>query len=173
MKTSSSSAFVNQVLIHSLVAIGAGGSIGLGSVWMRHQISLTANANRAIEAKLAEVGRHGEEMRTAIAEAQDVSVLLRRNEAGEPKAPEVEKVEKIPRPRRLFSLILGGGRCRLWLGRLNRGILCWRGRLRPRLARERQPQVAYDLERCRRPLVALRLVLLLLVIVLPFQRLVT
>ena len=71
MKASAAHAFVNQVLVYSLVAIGAGGSIGLGSVWMRHQISLSANASRAIEARIAEVERHAEEIRTAIAQEQD------------------------------------------------------------------------------------------------------
>jgi len=80
MKTSAPHAFVNQILAYSLVAIGAGGSIGLGSVWMRHQISIAANSSRAIEARIAEVERHSEEVRTAIAREQDDSVLLRRNQ---------------------------------------------------------------------------------------------
>lgn len=80
MKSSSSHAFVHQVLVSSLVAFGASGSIGLGTVWLRHQISIVANANRTMEARIAEVARHGEEIRTAIAEEQDVSVLLQRNQ---------------------------------------------------------------------------------------------
>ena len=79
MKTPASPGFVNQILVYSLVAIGATGSVGVGSVWLRHQISIVANANRAIELRITEVARHSEELRTAIAEEQDVTVLQRRN----------------------------------------------------------------------------------------------
>jgi len=45
------------VLVCLLVTVGCGGSIGLGTVWMRHQISLTANSNRFLATHLTEVER--------------------------------------------------------------------------------------------------------------------
>jgi DNA-binding GntR family transcriptional regulator len=66
--------------MYSLATIVIGGGMGLGSVWMRHQISLTANTNRILETQIAEVRRHSEEIRTAVAEEQDITVLKRRNE---------------------------------------------------------------------------------------------
>jgi hypothetical protein len=61
-----SAAFVNQLLVCLLVTIGFGGSIGLGTVWMRHQISVTANANRALAAEFSRVERLIDEKKTVI-----------------------------------------------------------------------------------------------------------
>jgi hypothetical protein len=71
---------------------------------MRRQISLVANSNRAIEARLAEVARHGEEIRTAIAEEQDEGVLLRRNQEWKlglvpPRQDQVQAVAEDPMRR--------------------------------------------------------------------------
>jgi len=79
MKTSNNRAFVNQVVVGTLFAIGVSGSVGIGSVWMRHQISVTAQANKAIETRLAEVERLTQQTSTWVAEEQDVTALLKRN----------------------------------------------------------------------------------------------
>ena len=79
MKTTDTHAFVNQFLVWLLVTLCVGGSIGLGSVWMRHQISATANANRILEARIADVQRHIDETTTAIESEQGSDVLRRRN----------------------------------------------------------------------------------------------
>ena len=81
MKKSGSHAFVNQVLAVSLAAACGGGGIGLGTVWMRHQISVAANANKAIEMRIAEVERRIEETGADIAREQDPEALSRRNTA--------------------------------------------------------------------------------------------
>jgi hypothetical protein len=81
MKTSSTQAFVNQLLVYTLVMICFSGSIGLGTVWMRHQISLTANATKVLDARITEVERHLFETTTAIETERDPEVLLRRNAA--------------------------------------------------------------------------------------------
>ena len=39
------------------VTFGIGGTIGLGTVWMRHQNAQLARSNRALEARIAEVRR--------------------------------------------------------------------------------------------------------------------
>ncbi len=72
-------AFVSQFVIFTLVTICFGGSVGLGTVWMRHQISLTANANKALESRLAELKRHLAETATAIETQQSPAVLMQRN----------------------------------------------------------------------------------------------
>ena len=72
-------AFVNQFFIFTLCTICFSGSLGLGAVWMRHQISLTANANKALESRLAELHRHLDETATAIEIEQDPARLKQRN----------------------------------------------------------------------------------------------
>jgi hypothetical protein len=74
-----SQAFVNQVLVCLLVTFCFSGSIGLGTVWMRHQISLTANANKVLETRIAEVDRHLAETATVIETEQSYEVLRERN----------------------------------------------------------------------------------------------
>jgi hypothetical protein len=79
MKASSSQAFVNHLLVYTLVMIGFGSTVGLGTVWMRHQISVTANATKLLDARIAELERHLAETTTAIETERDPQALLRRN----------------------------------------------------------------------------------------------
>jgi hypothetical protein len=81
MPRNSNSAFVNQMLVGTLFAIGACGSVGLGMVGMRHQISIMANENKAIEARAADVERRCMETAAAIAAEQDPAILTQRNDA--------------------------------------------------------------------------------------------
>ncbi len=74
-----SRAFVNQFLVYTLVAICGSASIGLGMVWIRHQISVTANANKALVASIDDLQRRIEETDAAISAEQDPAVLNRRN----------------------------------------------------------------------------------------------
>lgn len=62
----SSPGFVNQLLVCLLVTIGVGGSVGLGTVWMRHQLSTTANRNRELAAELRRLERLIDERKTVI-----------------------------------------------------------------------------------------------------------
>lgn len=73
-------AFANQLFIGVLVTLCCGGSVGLGTVWMRHQISVTARVNRGLEANLAEIERHSLEADAAIETEQNYDRLRRRNE---------------------------------------------------------------------------------------------
>ncbi len=79
MKNSVAHAFVNQVLACTLGGIVLTGGVGLGAVWMRRQISQEANADKALEARLADATRRSEEASAAIATEQDDAALLRRN----------------------------------------------------------------------------------------------
>jgi hypothetical protein len=74
-----SHAFINQLLVCLLVTFCFSGSIGLGTVWMRHQISLIANSNKSLELRIAEVERHLAETATFIETEQSNDVLRRRN----------------------------------------------------------------------------------------------
>jgi hypothetical protein len=74
-----SRAFVNHFMVYALVAICSSASIGLGTVWMRHQISVAANENKVLEAAVADLERRIEETDAAIAAEQDPAVLNRRN----------------------------------------------------------------------------------------------
>jgi type II secretory pathway component PulJ len=80
MRKQTSHAFVNEFLVYSLVALCFSGSIGLGTVWMRHQISIVANANRALESQIADLQRHLQERDAEIASEQDPAALERRNQ---------------------------------------------------------------------------------------------
>ena len=72
-------AFVSQLLVYMLVMISFTGSIGLGTVWMRNQIALTANSIKTLETRTAEVERHIAETTTMIASEQSPDELIRRN----------------------------------------------------------------------------------------------
>jgi hypothetical protein len=78
-RTTGSRAFVNHFMVYALVAICGSASIGLGTVWMRHQISIAANANKVLEASIADFERRIEETDAAIAAEQDPAVLNKRN----------------------------------------------------------------------------------------------
>jgi hypothetical protein len=79
MKKSDTHAFVNQILVCVLVTISFGGSIGLGTVWMRHQISVTAKTNRDLNVRLLTLTRALEERKVEVDGEQSNEVLKRRN----------------------------------------------------------------------------------------------
>ena len=60
------SAFANQLLGCLLVSISAAGTIGLGMVLVRHQISATARLNRDLAAEIARLERLIDERKTII-----------------------------------------------------------------------------------------------------------
>ncbi len=75
----SNHAFVNQVLVYTLVMICFTGSIGLGTVWMRHQMSLAANATKVLDGKIAELDRRLNETKAVLEAEQDPALLKQRN----------------------------------------------------------------------------------------------
>src|SRR5262245_51538358 len=66
----STRAFANQLLVCLLVTICFGGTAAVGLVWLRHQISITANNNRALAARLREIERQVAETTTIVESAQ-------------------------------------------------------------------------------------------------------
>ena len=104
MKKNSSHAFVNQLLVYTLVMICFSGSIGLGTVWLRHQISITANNTKQLEQRIIESERHLAELNTLITGEQSIDVLARRNSEWKlglvlPKEPQVVRVSESPERR--------------------------------------------------------------------------
>jgi hypothetical protein len=79
MNTSDTHAFVNQIIVYTLVMICFSGSVGLGTVWMRHQISVTANETRRVETRIAEAERRLAETRILVAGEESLESLNRRN----------------------------------------------------------------------------------------------
>lgn len=97
-------AFVNQLLVYTLVMICFSGSIGLGTVWLRHQISITANNTKVLEQRIVEAERHLSELNTQVTAEQSIDVLARRNSEWNlglvlPKEPQVVRVSESPERR--------------------------------------------------------------------------
>lgn len=74
-----SRAFANQVMLCVLVTFCGGGTVGLGTVWMRHQNSRLAEHNSALEAGIKRVKRQLAETSAMIASAQNPAELRLRN----------------------------------------------------------------------------------------------
>jgi len=77
MNKSPSSAFVNQLLVYTLVMLAFTGSIGFGTVWLRHEISLAANRDKNLQSHLDEVQRHLDQLTAEIAAVQTPDALIR------------------------------------------------------------------------------------------------
>jgi hypothetical protein len=79
MQKTDTHAFVNQLLVYTLVMICFSGGVGLGTVWLRYQISVTARRNKDLETRIAEVERHLAETTTAIETEEGPGMLMNRN----------------------------------------------------------------------------------------------
>jgi hypothetical protein len=81
MNTRIPRAFATQLLVASLVVLGAGGGLGFAIVDLRHDISVSANTSRVLEQRIVETERRLAELGGAIAAEQSPDVLARRNQA--------------------------------------------------------------------------------------------
>lgn len=81
MNTRIPRAFATQLLVSSLVVLGAGGGLGFAIVDLRHDISVSANTGRVLEQRIVEGERRLAELGGAIAAEQSPDVLARRNQA--------------------------------------------------------------------------------------------
>ena len=79
MNKSAANAFINQVLVYTLVMLVFTGSIGFGTVWLRHEISLAANRNKNLQVRLADVQRQLDQLTAETAAAQNPDALIRLN----------------------------------------------------------------------------------------------
>jgi phosphotransferase system HPr-like phosphotransfer protein len=79
MNTPLRAGFVNPLLVCTLFGLGCSGSAGVATVWLQHQISITANENKGLEARIAAIRRESEQLTAEIAFESDSAALLQRN----------------------------------------------------------------------------------------------
>lgn len=80
MKPPPAHALVNQLIALTLLLLVFSGSLGLGAVWVRQEISRTANRSRALVAKITEVERRLDEVNAEVAAAVNPDALLTQNQ---------------------------------------------------------------------------------------------
>lgn len=71
---------VNGLFLLTLVMLGYTGAIGFGTVWLRHQISVSANESKQLEQQIADLQRRLNETSAEIAFERSPEQLIRRNE---------------------------------------------------------------------------------------------
>jgi hypothetical protein len=89
--------FAHPLLLPTLALIGLAGAAGLGEVWLRQEISITANRTRQAEQRLAQTERDLAEVSTRITAEQSIDALNQRNTLwqlglGPPREPQVVRV---------------------------------------------------------------------------------
>jgi hypothetical protein len=104
MNKTGSQAFVNQLLVYTLVTICLSGSVGLASVWMQQQIATASNSIKQIEVRTAELERRQREINTEVAQEQSVVRLEQRNKEWrlglvQPTEQQIERIYESPEHR--------------------------------------------------------------------------
>lgn len=104
MNKSDKHAFVNHLLVYSLVMICLTGSIGLATVWMRQQMAQTAQRIKLAENRTMELERRLAELGSLIAGEQSPEVLRRRNAQWKlglvaPREEQLVRVDERPEQR--------------------------------------------------------------------------
>ncbi len=97
-------AFVGQLITLTLLLLIFSGSLGLGAVWVRQEISGSANRSRGIETKIADVERRLDEVNADVAAALNPGELLRQNQAmmlglSSPRELQIQHVGESPEDR--------------------------------------------------------------------------
>lgn len=80
MKPPPANSLVNRVIAMTLTLLVLSGTLGLGAVWMRQEISQTANRSRAYEGRITDVERRLDEVNAQVATALNPDALLRQNQ---------------------------------------------------------------------------------------------
>jgi len=80
MKPPPSNALVNRLIAMALLLLIFSGTLGLGAVWMRGEISRAANHSRALEGKITDVERRLDEVNAQVASAVNPDALLRQGQ---------------------------------------------------------------------------------------------
>ena len=70
---------VNRLLLATILLLAFAGSIGLATVWLRHEISEVAQSNKKMQQRIVEVQRRTAETNAEIASALNPEVLLTQN----------------------------------------------------------------------------------------------
>jgi hypothetical protein len=71
---------LNGLFLLTLVMLGYTGAIGFGTVWLRHQISVSANESKVLEQQIADLQRRLNETSAEIAYARSPEQLIRQNQ---------------------------------------------------------------------------------------------
>jgi hypothetical protein len=79
MKFPGTQAFVNHLVVYTLVTLAGGGSVGLGAVWMQQRITATAAVNKALERDCAILLRRLDDLNAQVELEIAPSVLEQRN----------------------------------------------------------------------------------------------
>jgi hypothetical protein len=104
MNKTGTHAFVNQLLVYTLVTICLSGSVGLASVWMQQQIATASNSIKQLETRAAELERRRGEINAEIAAEQSPVRLDQRNKAWslglvQPTEQQIERISESPERR--------------------------------------------------------------------------
>lgn len=78
-KTKVAASPVNRLLLATILLLAFAGSIGVATVWLRHQISEVAQDNKQMQQRIVEVQRRTAETNAEIAAALNPEVLLTQN----------------------------------------------------------------------------------------------
>jgi hypothetical protein len=94
-------AFVSQLITLTLLLLVFSGSLGLGAVWVRQEISGTANRSNTVEKKITDVERRLDEVTAEVAAALNPSALLRQNQVmmlglSSPREMQIRRVDESP-----------------------------------------------------------------------------
>ena len=104
MNKTGTHAFVNQLLVYTLVTICLSGSVGLASVWMQHQIATASNSIKQLETRTADLEHRRGELNAEIAQERSVVNLEERNRAWnlglvQPTEQQIERIDESPERR--------------------------------------------------------------------------
>ena len=104
MKPPPSNTLVNRAILLTLGLLLFTGSLGLGAVWMRQEISQAANESRAIHVQIADVERRLDEVNALVAAAVNPDALLKKNQSMNlglvtPREIQVQRVGESPELR--------------------------------------------------------------------------
>ena len=100
----STSAFVSEFMIYLLLLTGFNGVVWMGTVWMRHQISETAQFTKQTESRLVAVERRLAETTARLASEQSPQTLESKNHEMQlglvrPAELHIVRVEQSPEAR--------------------------------------------------------------------------
>jgi hypothetical protein len=116
MKPPPAHAFVSQLIALTLLLLVFSGSLGLGAVWVRQEISGTANRSHSLEMKIADIERRLDEVNAEVAASLNPDALLQQNQVmrlglASPTEGQVVRVNESPelrlalkRSREIFTL---------------------------------------------------------------------
>jgi hypothetical protein len=80
MKPPPAHTIVNRVILLTLACLMLTGTLGLGAVWMRQEISQTANQSRLLEGKIEDVERRLDEVHAQVATEVNPDTLRTSNQ---------------------------------------------------------------------------------------------